>query len=233
MGDVDNLLPDIVGVLDFGTPLPEIVSFAVRYQAICRNQAEAVCRIVSASVSQKIFSFPVHFETFPLSVFVQDIFGTIVDRILEHLGGSRIECRVYPSPFADCRFHFGDGCQAFVQCFGPDKADVIYDCAGNNVTMGQAIANARKGSTIILVAVFATRGDIDLAVLNDHELDLNTSMMYRNEDYLAAIELVNQGKVLLKPLISKHFAFQDYLKAYQYIDENRETTMKVIINVQE
>ena len=126
-----------------------------------------------------------------------------------------------------------DFAQAFVQCFGPDKADVIYDCAGNNVTMGQAIANARKGSTIILVAVFATRGNIDLAVLNDHELDLNTSMMYRNEDYLAAIELVNQGKVQLKPLISKHFAFQDYLKAYQYIDENRETTMKVIINVQE
>ena len=44
---------------------------------------------------------------------------------------------------------------------------------------------------------------------------------------------MNQGKVQLKPLISKHFAFQDYLKAYQYIDENRETTMKVIINVQE
>ena len=121
----------------------------------------------------------------------------------------------------------------FVGYFGPDKADVIYDCAGNNITMGQAIQYARKGSTIILVAVFATRGDVDLAVLNDHELDLNTSMMYRNEDYLTAIDLVNQGKVQLTPLISKHFAFRDYLKAYQYIDENRESTMKVIINVQE
>ena len=49
-------------------------------------------------------------------------------------------------------------------------------------------------------------------------------MMYRNEDYLTAIDLVNQGKVQLKPLISKHFAFRDYLKAYKYIDENRETT---------
>ena len=121
----------------------------------------------------------------------------------------------------------------FVGYFGPDKADVIYDCAGNNITMGQAIQYARKGSTIILVAVFATRGDVDLAVLNDHELDLNTSMMYRNEDYLTAIDLVDQGKVQLTPLISKHFAFRDYLKAYQYIDENRESTMKVIINVQE
>lgn len=117
--------------------------------------------------------------------------------------------------------------------FGPDKADVIYDCAGNNITMGQAIKYARKGSTIILVAVFAGLGQIDLAVLNDHELDLNTSMMYRNEDYLDATRLVNEKKVALSPLISKHFAFKDYLKAYQYIDGNRESTMKVIINVQE
>lgn len=123
--------------------------------------------------------------------------------------------------------------EEFLRCFGPDKADVIYDCAGNNITMGQAIQYARKGSTIILVAVFATRGDVDLAVLNDHELDLNTSMMYRNEDYLKAIELVEKGKVQLKPLISKHFPFQEYLAAYEYIDANRETTMKVIINVQE
>lgn len=117
--------------------------------------------------------------------------------------------------------------------FGPDKADIIYDCAGNNITMGQAIKYARKGSTIILVAVFAGMAQVDLAVLNDHELDLNTTMMYRNEDYVEAIRLVDEGKVFLKPLISNHFAFRDYKEAYEYIDANRETTMKVIINVQE
>lgn len=77
--------------------------------------------------------------------------------------------------------------QALLSNFGPDKADIIYDCAGNNVTMGQAVQYARKGSTIILVAVFAGMAQIDLAVLNDHELDLNTTMMYRNEDYVDAI----------------------------------------------
>ncbi|MCI8887235.1 MAG: alcohol dehydrogenase catalytic domain-containing protein [Hungatella sp.] len=123
--------------------------------------------------------------------------------------------------------------EAMIANFGPDKADVIYDCAGNNITMGQAIKYARKGSTIILVAVFAGEAKVDLAVLNDHELDLNTTMMYRNEDYLDAIRLVNEKKVVLAPLVSEHFAFKDYLKAYEYIDDNRESTMKVIINVQE
>ena len=115
--------------------------------------------------------------------------------------------------------------------FGPDKADVIYDCAGNNVTIGQAIRYARKGSKIILVAVFAGMASVDLFTLNDHELDLDTTMMYRHEDYVEAIRLVGEGKIQLKPLQSRHFAFTDYVKAYQYIEANRETTMKVLIDV--
>ena len=121
--------------------------------------------------------------------------------------------------------------EVLVESFGPDKADVIYDCAGNDISMGQAIKYARKGSTIILVAVFGKIATVDLAVLNDHELDLDTSMMYRHDDYVDAIRLVNEGKIQLKPLMSKHFAFKDYLDAYKYIDDNRETTMKVLIDV--
>lgn len=120
---------------------------------------------------------------------------------------------------------------AMIQCFGPDKADVIYDCAGNNVTINQAVRHARKGSTVILVAVFADMGSVDLAILNDHEITLNTSFMYRHEDYLSAIELVNQGRVNLDELKSKVFPFGKYQQAYEYIDANRETTMKVLIDV--
>lgn len=123
--------------------------------------------------------------------------------------------------------------EVIINTFGPDKADIIYDCAGNNTTMGQAIKCARKGSTIILVAVFAGMATVDLAVANDHELDIKSTMMYRNEDYITAIELVDQNLIKLKPLISKYFNFKDYLNAYQYIEMNKETTMKVIINVQE
>ena len=82
---------------------------------------------------------------------------------------------------------------------------------------------------MVLVDVFAGMASIDLAVANDHELDIKSTMMYRHDDYIDGITLVNDGKVHLRPLISKTFAF----KAYQYIDDNRETTMKVIINVQE
>ena len=124
-----------------------------------------------------------------------------------------------------------DYAKALVEAFGPDKADVIYECAGTDITMDQAIQNARKGSTIILVAVFGKKANVDLAKLNDSELDLNTSMMYRHEDFVDAIRFVNEGKIKLKPLQSAKFAFADYNKAYEYIDNNRESTMKVLIDV--
>lgn len=122
--------------------------------------------------------------------------------------------------------------EAMLEAFGPDKADVIYDCAGNDTTMGQAIQYARKGSTIILVAVFSGMATVDLAVANDKELDIKSSMMYRHEDYVDAIALAAAGKIKLDLLMSKTFRFQEYLQAYQHIDAHRETTMKVLIDVQ-
>lgn len=104
----------------------------------------------------------------------------------------------------------------------------VGDVTGMNIAVlgagpiGNLVAQTAKGM-----------GEIDLAVANDHELDIKSTMMYRHDDYIDAIQLVNEDKDHLRPLISKTFPFKDYLKAYQYIDDNRETTMKVIINVQE
>ena len=47
-----------------------------------------------------------------------------------------------------------------------------------------------------------------------------------HEDYVDALRLVNEGKIKLEPLMSKHFAFADYAAAYEYIDANRESTME-------
>lgn len=80
---------------------------------------------------------------------------------------------------------------------------------------------------------FAGMAQADLAVLNDHELDLNTTMMYRHEDYVKAMELVTNQLVALEPLQSKVFPFSEYQQAYEFIDANRETSMKVLIDVQD
>lgn len=49
--------------------------------------------------------------------------------------------------------------------------------------------------------------EIDLSVADDLGLDIKSTMMYRHDDYLDSIRLVNTEKVHLKLLISKTFAF--------------------------
>jgi L-iditol 2-dehydrogenase/threonine 3-dehydrogenase len=67
--------------------------------------------------------------------------------------------------------------------------------------------------------------------LGEHELNVFGSMMYKHEDYLAAVEMIESGKINLEPLISKHFSFEEYLQAYNFIEEKADKSMKVIIDL--
>lgn len=121
--------------------------------------------------------------------------------------------------------------EEIVRAFGPDKADLMIECAGVNQTIDDAISNARKGTDIILVGVFGDKPVVDLSLVGAHELRLIGLLMYQTKEYLKAIELVHSGKIQLEPLMTKHFGFEDYNKAYQYIDEMKDKSMKVFIDV--
>ncbi len=121
--------------------------------------------------------------------------------------------------------------EEIVRAFGPDKADVIIECVGINQTIDDAIANARKGTDIILVGVFGDKPVVDLSLVGAHELRLIGMLMYQTKEYLKAIELVHSGKVILEPLMTDHFSFENYDKAYQYIEEKKDKVMKVFIDV--
>lgn len=113
--------------------------------------------------------------------------------------------------------------------FGPDKADVIFECIGINATMKQAIDYARKGSDIIVVGVFADLGSINMGFIQDHELRLIGTAMYRVEDYITSIELVGAGLVNLDSLITHTVTFENYPEAYEIIEKNKDNAMKVIV----
>jgi len=120
---------------------------------------------------------------------------------------------------------------AIAKHFGADKADLILECVGSRTTIEQAVAVARKGTDIIVVGVFGEKPVVDLGTVQDRELRLIGTLMYREPDWRKAIELLGAGKITLAPLITDHFAFADYSKAYQYIDANRDRAMKVMIVV--
>lgn len=115
--------------------------------------------------------------------------------------------------------------------FGEAGFDVAFECAGVAETVSAAIENINKGGTIVVVAVFADKPPVDLGLVQDRELTLTGTLMYRTEDYRRAVAAIADGRVATDPLISRHFDFEDYLQAYRYIDEAGDRTMKVFIDL--
>lgn len=121
--------------------------------------------------------------------------------------------------------------KAILKAFGADKADLILECVGVQDTITQAIDNARKGSTIIVVGVFSQKPSVDLGLVQDRELSLIGTLMYRRKDYEEAIELVSTTKLQLDQMVTHRFAFTEYLEAYKAIDSSGGKYMKVMLDL--
>lgn len=121
--------------------------------------------------------------------------------------------------------------EAVKEAFGDEGYQVGFEVAGVESSIRSLMETIEKGSDIVVVAVFSKDPALSMFYLGEHELRLIGTMMYRHEDYQTAVDYVSRGIVNLKPLISQRFALEQYDEAYRYIDENRATTMKVIIDL--
>ncbi len=121
--------------------------------------------------------------------------------------------------------------EAIARDFGPEKADLILECVGIEATMTDAINDARKGSTIVVVGVFGKKPLVDLGLVQDRELTLVGTLMYQKPDYERAIDLVNSGKMYLNEMITHRFPFDRYLDAYHAIEAAHGEYLKVMIEL--
>jgi L-iditol 2-dehydrogenase len=121
--------------------------------------------------------------------------------------------------------------EALIAEFGPAKADLTFECVGAPATAAQAIDNARKGTTIVIVGVFGDKPETNLGFVQDRELHIAGSAMYKKEDFQLAIELARSGKIQLLPLVTHRFPFAEYSRAYATIDQSGGRYMKVLIEL--
>ena len=119
---------------------------------------------------------------------------------------------------------------AVFEQFGPDQADVIFECVGNANTVQQTIELARKGSDIIIVGVVPDLCSVNMGFVQDHELRISGTAMYRVEDYREAIELITNDRIRLDLLITHHVPFRQYADAYHLVETEKDKVMKIIID---
>jgi 2-desacetyl-2-hydroxyethyl bacteriochlorophyllide A dehydrogenase len=120
---------------------------------------------------------------------------------------------------------------ALEDAFGDSGYSIAFECVGIEATMLETIETIGKGGSIVVVGVFSERPRVDLGLVQDRELKLIGTLMYKYEDYVDAVKLIEEANIITEPLFSKHFDFNKYNEAYNYIDGERDRIMKVFIDV--
>jgi 2-desacetyl-2-hydroxyethyl bacteriochlorophyllide A dehydrogenase len=117
------------------------------------------------------------------------------------------------------------------EAFGAEGFDVAFEAVGAEGALDDAVQNIQKGGDIVVLGVFGERPRVDMSIVGDRELRLIGTLMYKHEDYDQAVRWIASGAVKTEPLVTGHFAFEQYLEAYHFIEKQGDKTLKVMIDV--
>jgi threonine dehydrogenase-like Zn-dependent dehydrogenase len=120
---------------------------------------------------------------------------------------------------------------ASARIFGGRGFDVAFECAGAGASLDAAVSSIAKGGTVVVVGVFGERPRVDVGLIQDRELALVGTLMYRRPDFVEAVRLMKRGGIATRPLESRHFPFERYPDAYRHIQDEGVRCMKVFLDL--
>lgn len=116
--------------------------------------------------------------------------------------------------------------------YGAEMAfDLAVECVGTDSTIRDAIFALKKGSSMVVVGVFPKEIPVNLAIVQDHELKLVGSLMYRMDDFLEARNLIAAGRIPTDQLITSRYPLEQIDLAMKAIDEHPEENIKTMIHI--
>lgn len=116
--------------------------------------------------------------------------------------------------------------------FGSERAfDVAVECVGIGNTVRDGLFTLKKGGAMLVVGVFPHEVPVNMGLVQDRELKLVGSLMYRMEDFVEARDLIASGRAPVTPLISARYPLTDIALAMETIDKERDKNIKTMIHI--
>jgi L-iditol 2-dehydrogenase len=119
------------------------------------------------------------------------------------------------------------------EVFGFKGPDMVFDCVGNEKTLDTAINLARKGSKVIMVGVPAGKIPVNMAFVQDRELEIIGTIMYTAVDYNATIQYMSDGRMKTEELVTHHYTLDQVYEAFETALNPSKGSLKVLIDVSE
>ncbi|MBN1835305.1 MAG: alcohol dehydrogenase catalytic domain-containing protein [Spirochaetales bacterium] len=90
-------------------------------------------------------------------------------------------------------------------------AELVVEASGSGVALGQCLAAARKGGSVIIYGVFGTAVSLEVQPIQLHELQVFGTA---NILYPPAIRLIREAKVRIQPLITHRLRLEELPDAF-------------------
>jgi L-iditol 2-dehydrogenase len=107
-------------------------------------------------------------------------------------------------------------------------ADVLWDTAGVRAALEAAPKLMKRGGDIALIAPIDTPVTFSLVDLQSREVSIHGVMRYSNT-YPAAVALVSSGRFPIETIITKRFALDDVLAAFDAAAARKDQVTKVLV----
>ncbi len=108
------------------------------------------------------------------------------------------------------------------------NADVVMDCAGDRLCPGEGLRMVKPNGRIILVALYEEQPKLDFNQLVRRHVTIHGSWAWTGDNYRQAIELVSNGNIDRKPLISHVYPLIQAVDAFA-IQDKPEAGIKVLL----
>ena len=107
-------------------------------------------------------------------------------------------------------------------------ADVVLECSGDPVAVGQGVEAVRKGGRVAAIGIPPGAGTVPLRRLVLDEVEV-VGVRAAAGEMPEAIALVAAGKIALRELVTHRFSLEDYAEAYRVFTEREDGALKVIV----
>jgi L-iditol 2-dehydrogenase len=113
----------------------------------------------------------------------------------------------------------------------PNGMDFVFECAGEQETLDQAVELLKPGGTLVIVGI-PEFDDVSFPVHTLRRKELTIKNVRRQNHCIApAIELVSSGRINVDPLMTHHFSLRETAAAFDLVSGYRDGVIKAIIHV--
>jgi len=109
-------------------------------------------------------------------------------------------------------------------------ADIVFEASGSEAAILTAFEALRPGGCVVFIGLPVKPVPVDIVAAQAKEARIETIFRYAHV-YPRAINLMESGKIDVKPLITDRYKFEDSIKAFEYAANPKPTSVKVIIEM--